>query len=402
MQIYKLDVNIWRHSIRKIKDYPFFECMDMESVRALTLESLKNEEIAFWMDKLLQRNKGFHSNLLKKSNSSNVVRQLNYVSQILISSVIKNDIGVRGGVAAIFNEIDIQQFKGAFDVLEQISLKAIFVNMDVDNFSSFSLIDLRKNRDDYIIPYSTNLHKINVKSGLLDQIKLISEEIIERIIGSGEMLSDCAVIAIDFFVKDDLVIPFECHFPGRGLGVHLLPFLIDKETANMTYSVINRIKKQLEEFYGLNIALDIRNIGSTTFHDLDKIIISMISNNKAIMHKAIDLDINRNETHFSMRDHEIKNSVNQMVISSYLNKNDLYKIKEFLGNWIIIKTRRNTPWWSELRKKPEILIADDKLILRVNYLLRNYGEIILQQLITDSIDIEGHAGELRTYYFIMR
>ena len=128
----------------------------------------------------------------------------------------------------------------------------------------------------------------------------------------------------------------------------------------------------------------------------------MISDSKANVIKSIALDADVSETHFNRRDSEIKKQKHQFIVSAPLNKADLTTIKEQLGNWIILKTRMNTPWWSPLRKKPEVLFADDKLISRANYMLKENGDIILQKLITDSVDNQGHFGELRVYYMIAR
>lgn len=402
MQISKLAFYVWRHSLRKINEYPFFECLDMESVRELTLESLKNEEIAIWMDKLLNRKAGYHSQLLKTGNISGVIRQLNYVSQILMSTVIKNDIGLHGGLSPIFDNIDRKESVGDFRYASKLPSEVVFANIDSNNFSPFSLIDLRRNRGDYIVPYSTNLHNVDIFDGLADKIKLISEEIIDRLIERKEMTTDCEFVAIDFFICKGDVIPFECHFPGRGIGVHIFPFLLAKETMGMAQSVIEDIKKQLEGFYGSKVTIDIRNAGTTTFHELDRIIVSLLSCKSSIIRKSIDLDVCEDLSNFQMRDFEMKNELYQKVIDSPISNYDLDEIRALLGNWVILKTRMNTPWWSKSRKRPEIQLVDDKLISRVNYLFKRHGEIILQKLITDSLDINGHFGELRTYYLLVR
>lgn len=105
MLIKNIGFSAWRYSLRALNEFPFYRCSNMKEVRELTRKDLEKKSIARWSDKLLYRPDGYHHALLTKSNTSNVIRQLNYASEILMSSVIKNDIGLRGGISPIFHEI---------------------------------------------------------------------------------------------------------------------------------------------------------------------------------------------------------------------------------------------------------------------------------------------------------
>ena len=401
MQIRKLGVYIWRHSLHKINDYPFFKCSTMDSLRELTRSKLNEEIVASWMDKLLYRENDYYSNFLLRNNKSNVKRQLNYISNILISTVIRNDIGLRGGISPIFDE-DKPNDELPNIIKMNIPPKAMFVCIDDKNFSPFSLIDMKRTNEDYIIPYSVDTRKLHINSILKSKIDSIAMEIINQNI-DRHMFANCTFVAIDFFIDGNNVLPFECHVPGRGIGVHLLPFVLAQETKKQALKIIENVKKQIEGIYNSTVKINTDIDRNTTFHELDYIIASMLSDDTSSVSKSITIDVKDSINEFQFRDYEIiKNSIDQVLIDSPITNSDLYKIKNLLGNWVIVKTRINTPWWSSFRKKPEVLLVDNHLISRINFLIKKYGELIVQKLITTSLDVNNHFGELRTYYFIAR
>jgi hypothetical protein len=400
--IKEIDFYAWRHSLRQLRDFPFNKYSNVDDVRELTRKSLKNEDVARWMDILLNRDDGYHNTLSSKSTTSNISRQLDYVSKILISTVIKNDIGLRGGISPIFNcSINNSLYNSTKSI--ELPSDVHFINTSMDKFSSWSLIKLRKNRDDYVIPYSTDTSIIVTNDKLIEQIRCASHEIIHGYFEKGDFAFDCAFFSIDFFICDGIAIPFECHFPGRGFGLHLLPFFFEPKTKNSASCIIESLKRELANLYGGSVELIVKSTGASTFHALDRLLVSMLSESDSRNRKTIGLEVGDNLLAYQKRDDEIKcMTEHQMIITKPINENDLCKIKTFLGNWIVLKTRMNTPWWSQSRRKPEILIVDENLIHRANYILQINGEIILQKLITDSQDIHGHCGELRVHYLIAR
>jgi hypothetical protein len=403
MNISFLNIFFWRYCLRKLDEYPFFRCDNNDSVREMTRDALKDLKLALWLDKLLNRQEGYHFTLLKKQHNSKVIRQIDYLSKILISTVIKNDIGIRGAIAPVFNN-----FSPACNCpIEKIALPESikFVELQRNNYDAYSLISLRNAPDDYIIPFTSDSNRIILSKKMADQINATSTDIIMNLFeeNSISIKSDCTFFAIDYFIANEEIIPFEWHYPGRGIGLHFLPFLYGSANAEVYNTLLENIKSDMLGYYKQDINLMINNAGTTNFHKLDKAFISLVNGKtRSLLSKSIDLDVPDKKEHFHSRHipiHGIK--IRHLNVNKYLSLDDIPKIKDSLGNWIIVKTEINLPWWSSIRQKPEIYLVDERMLRRVNYLLTKFDSIILQELITESTDIYNYFGELRAYYILM-
>lgn len=308
---------------------------------------------------------------------------------------------MRGSISPVFDKIRKTELISTSDYTTSINVpnEAKMIDIDTFDYPSFSLIDLRKSRNDFIIPYSNDCNRIDI-SGISKKIKDTSEGILERLALSENFTADCMFVAIDFFIGNE-ILPLECHCPGRGIGLHLLPFVISEQTSNLANAVIHEMKQKVFSFYKNQVSFNTGRVKETTFHLLDRILLSQIDG-KSELRKTINLDVNDDPTIFSTRDNVIQDSIPQIVFSNQIERKDIDKIKNHLGDWIVLKTRVNIPWWSAYRKKPEVLMVNDSMLNRINYLINNFGEVVIQKLITNSVDKYGHFGELRTLYFIMR
>jgi len=166
MQVKRLNIAFWRHCIRPLNSYPFFKCNDENELKVLTRQILNdNTALSLWIDKLLSRPNGYYSKLIKKKEDSAVKKQFNYLSQILISTVIKNDTGLRGGISPVIltspSSLGSKNKKCKFDnIYIPSSVKYIDVNKDC--FDVNSLIDYRTTPDDYIIPFDDSTDRLNL------------------------------------------------------------------------------------------------------------------------------------------------------------------------------------------------------------------------------------------------
>ena len=206
------------------------------------------------------------------------------------------------------------------------------------------------------------------------------------------------------------MLPFETHFPGRGLGVHFLPFLLFSKQREIFRDYFDGLFYEIKNKYGSNVKVEVGNCGQTSFHGLDRSFIDLINNNFALLDsnncpqviKRIDLDVNDDYQKFPIRTFpEWDYSINQIILDKNITFDDVSGIREKIGTWAIIKSSLNIPWWSKHRKKPEACLVDKKFVKRVNSLLQEYPSVIVQELITDSVDKNGHFGELRFYYMVM-
>jgi len=120
-----------------------------------------------------------------------------------------------------------QNIKCKFDNIF-IPLSVKYIDINKEYFDVNSLVDYRNSHDDYIIPFDDSADKLNLSEEKITTIDTISQNIIHNFIRKNTNLisADCFPFAIDFFIRQDSILPFESHFPGRGLGVHFLPFLL--------------------------------------------------------------------------------------------------------------------------------------------------------------------------------
>jgi len=416
MQVNRLNIAFWRHCMRPLDSYPFFKCGDEIELKALTRQTLNdNTALSLWFDKLLNRPNGYYSELITKKEDSAVNKHLYYVSQILISTVLKNDTGLRGGISPIIlsspSSLGNQNKKCKFDDIS-IPSSVKYIDVNEDCFDVNSLVYYRTAPDDYIIPFDNLTDKLKLSDDKITTVDTISRNIIHNFIRKNTNMTsaDCFPFAIDFFIRQDSMLPFESHFPGRGLGVHFLPFLLFSKQREIFQNYFVGLFSEIKKKYGSNAKLEVGSCGQTSFHGLDRSLINLINNNFALLYtnsspqviKHIDLDVNDDYKKFPVRTiPEWDYSINQIILNKNITSDDVPEIKGKIGNWAIIKSSLNIPWWSKYRKKPEVCLVDKKFVKRINNLLQEYPSVIVQELITDSVDKNGNFGELRLYYMVM-
>jgi hypothetical protein len=401
MEISLLNMHFWRYSLNKIANYPFYKYSNRLDIYDLTLQCLKEEETSIWLDTLLKRNKGYHENIKERNNTSKLRRKLDYISQILISTVIKNDIGVHGAISPIFTNCISQNecFNSVFYVPSNVK----FIHLS-NEYKFQNLIKERKSVNEYLIPYSTDPNRFSITDYQTKEIIRISKDFINFLFKGNkiELSTDCCFFAIDYFVLGNVILPLEWHFPGRGIGLHFTPFIHNNISVKQAISCLDTLRNDLKLYYHSNINLIYENGHSTDFHFLDNSFVNFINcANSSLLNKSIKLDVNDNISEFHERQFKTYNKPRHFIVNKELKNLDIFKLKNCLGDWIVLKSNLNIPWWSNNRLRPEILLVDKQLIHRVNYLLKKNSSLLLQELVTESIDNYGHFGELRFYFLLM-
>ena len=353
MQIKRINLAFWRYCLRPLHSYPFFKCSNEGELRELTRQTLSNNvELSQWVDKLLDRSKGYHAELIIQKENSTVNRQLYYASKILISTVLKNDTGLRGGITPVVLSppLDNQNKKCKFDDIS-IPSSVKYNKVNDEGFNVNSLIDYRITPDDYIIPFDDSINRLNLSDDKITIIDTISRNIIHNFTRKNKNLisADCFPFAIDFFIRQDkdIILPFESHFPGRGLGVHFLPFLLFSQKRKNFQNYFNELFFEIKKQYGYTAKFEIGNCGQTSFHGLDRSFVELINNNFSLLNsnnsqqniKRIDLDVNDDYKSFPDRTiSEWDYSLNQIIIDKNITWDDASRIKKKLGNWVIVKS----------------------------------------------------------------
>lgn len=392
MNIELITTKVWRHSLRPLKDYPFYLCNSKKDLRELTRVKLQDDKVTYWLDKLLNRQLGYHNKLANlRVYNSDANHHLDYISSILIDSVIKNDIGLKGGISPVYLLHD-NCILGVNNNAVNLE-KAKFVNLDTLETDIWSLVDLRYDKDDYIIPYSLQPANINLTISSESIINKTFVDAIEKLLLQNRVISKFSFLALDFFVTYEGLIPFECHYPGRGIGVHFLPFIMN----GLMKTDVEKLRSFISTNNGYNCKFFAKNVKQTVFHELDIKFLELLGNPKSRKILEFEIDIDDNKDGIPLRDKEVISNISQFIVTEMLNKEQVDLIKQNLGKWVVVKTRKNTPWWSANSKKPEIILIDEYFVNRINALYSKFGELIIQKLVLDSIDDQGCFGELRAY-----
>lgn len=406
MKVYPIDIFFWRYALRKLEDFPFYHFSCESDILEMVYSSLKNEVISEWLDKLLNRRKGYHSQLLSCKKNSKSNRAFNYISKILISTVIKNDTGIQGAISPIYMNAKEKingEYETEFLFTYPQNVKILNINED---HNMFEIIKHRNSIHEYIIPFDHSNNRKEISKKLRDKINNDSIELIKRMFSEKKIKlnSDCIFFAIDYFIISDNIVPLEWHYPGRGLGLHFLPLLSSKKSI-LTFSIIlDKIKSILTKTYGNNTILLHDEIPKLPFHELDKLFVLIFNNqmDDDFIEIRIMLDESEksamnfhNRLFFGGRD-----LIPYKIISNKVSLKELEEIQEDLGFWVIVKQLSNLPWWKSERLKPEIHLANSNLRNRLDYLVPIYGPLIIQKVISNSVDKNKHFGELRSYLLI--
>ena len=392
MNIELITTKIWRHSLRPLKDYPFYMCNSKKDLRELTRVKLQDDKVTYWLDKLLNRQLGYHNKLANlRVYNSDANHHLDYISSILIDSVIKNDIGLKGGISPVCILPDNCILEANHNAINLE--KAKFVNLDTLETDIWSLVDLRRDKDDYIIPYSLQPADINLTIASEYFINKTFVDSIPKLLLQNRVISKFSFLALDFFVTNKGLFPFECHYPGRGVGVHFLPFIMN----GLMKTDIEKLRSFIFTNNEHNCKFLAKNVKQTVFHDLDIRFLDLLGDPKSQKILEFEIDIAGNKAGIPFRDKEVISNIPQFIVTEMLNKEQVDLIKQNLGKWVVVKTRKNTPWWSTDSKKPEVILIDEYFINRINALYSKFGELIIQKLVLDSIDSQGRFGELRVY-----
>lgn len=403
MEIIKFDLDFWRHSLREIGAFPFYRCNHSDELVSLVEECLKNAGISSWMDRLLHRDEGWHHQFFQRTHNSEWHRQFRYITDLLIDRVIKNDIGLRGGISPVFAKASMNAI-GERMSLPQLPAGVKCVDVTNASLSQIdALIDLKESNSDYIIPYEMEVSNSKIDSPVCNRAKKMAEEIIARL-GLDDADFKCAVLAIDFFVRaNQEIIPVEWHFPGRGLGVHFLPFLYSNQNEQF-YKILADCGHRIDSFFGTPILFNSSFLPSTSFHAMDEILIKCF-NNGVQNAKRVDIELDIQDNISSFYDRQFPATIpqpNHLIAREILSDKDLAVIQDRLGKWVIVKSTQNAPWWSRHRFRPKVCMVGRDLKLVVNSHIKEGNPVIIQELICDSLDNNGRFGEMRQYYFLVK
>ncbi len=100
--LYRLSPSFWRFSLRQLDAFPFYRYLSEDELIKSVRTTLRHDPpLAYWLDNLAHRPLGHFLRVANRADNSESRRALTQAGRLLISSVIRNDTGVRGGIAGI-------------------------------------------------------------------------------------------------------------------------------------------------------------------------------------------------------------------------------------------------------------------------------------------------------------
>ena len=415
-QFYIMNPGFWRFSLRPHEQFNPLGCCDFEALNDYVREKLKtNNDLCKWLDIYISRPNGYHLKLIRSKNNSSTRRSIYYTTKLLLSSTIRNDTGVRGGISGVAHKIENNNISNAIK-LSEFSKGIKFIKFD--RYMDPIIILIKKsNKNDLIVPVDTS-QRIKTEDINWDTIYYYIEVLFSFFLNSANIIdtnsNTVVFFAVDFFRIGKKLIPFECHFPGRGLGIHFNSILhLNKHLSSTVINTISSLKDILISKFGSNYKFCFNEFKKTNFHSLDLDFANLLCNSlhdyynqkktKKISVNCL-LDYNKNVDIGSFPSRHLPNnvpSIDSIILrdSGDLNKDNIHRIIDKLGKWVVIKQYVNFPWWHERRRRPEFeLINSTYGYNSIKRFLMN-GPIQIQPIVTSSTDVYGHFGELRVYSF---
>jgi len=414
LNLYRLDPTFWRFSLRRFIDFPFLKFTSQQQLNDFVRSTLKESaEISYWLDRLAHRPKGYYYELACRADTSDTKRALSYASKLLISTVIRNDTGVRGGISTVLYKEEFPNCTAKTNILRS-SLPQNVQIFDVINREFSSIIDIRKSTSHFIIPIDKRL-RFSVSSSDWQYIDKICFLLFKYALKSSKdyALSKCDIFifAVDFLKNNGHLVPFEFHFPGRGVGMHFLSVM---QCGPQKRSLINKtifdVASEVEFVRGPTTILPAVKPIDTDFHHLDILFLEII-NKMSLMNPSADSPSSNSRSYCAIENSSQLNNWTKRIIPSNIeqitsiiikDKNEINditisKIIEQFGPWVVIKQYRNMPWWHKDRLRPDFILLTSKVAKFALNKMIKLGPIQVQPIITSSLDFFGHFGELRIY-----
>lgn len=366
---------------------------------------------------------------LVKSNKLNSKsrRYLNYLYDLLISSVIRHDTGNKAGLALYAFSGEPKYIAGhnrRISIPDKIDL-----GFDKANYLKANLFDnqlLSKERTyDYLSTYEK---QIELNTSQIDSIKtqnkIVSDIILDKIINKDRSLYFIPV-SIDYLFHNNKPYILEIHSPPRGIELQFLGFqevvnnllLPSEEFLNFLkdHSIFTSIinTKPQSGFYGFEYQL----LNEKANRIFKRPYSNYHINVQWCLEPNLPLNDDKNKIECipNIKDVKVINNIGQLfmslkesgvdvipfIINDLKKKYKLSEIIDQLGYFVAFKQIIHHTWWDDKKKRVKILnlyYAEHRRVALK--LLEN--ECLVQKVFLDSKDSKGYHGELKTFSLIYK
>ena len=359
------------------------------------------------LDSLAKFPQGYFSQLTSRSLNSDVRRSLEYATALLISCVLRNDTGAKGGISPVCspssgrNESMVASH--SYMLPPEVELKTI----NSGNLTS-SLPRNISESDHLIVPFdpksrislsSEDLHSIN------RDCSIIFRHALANVQSSVFPKRTIRFFAVDFFNHCQRWIPFEYHFPGRGIGMHFAVALGgERDASGQASETIQDIARLINSNYGASRLVSASKLPNTTFHRLDSLFLQLVNDQmRSAIGKTVFSEIEMPQDLAAIElptrylPPEIDHLPTEVISGKDAAKLEPGELVERLGSWVAVKQYVNFPWWHRSRLRPQFVLLPSIWAGKVLRRFAKCESVQLQPIVRDSLDRFGHFGELRVY-----
>ena len=473
------DIAVWRYSHFPEKTFaPLKNAVAGNSEWASTIiDVLKTRDVSSFIRTLggFQNNdfiKGSISRMLKaidsRQFSMTTIKRLDYITQLLLSSVFRNDTGKKGS-------LNLVSLSGSDLTLSFDNMKVIYPERSSSNFHTILPIAQTHNNERNITRRSAlerAIHGVEVDNLYEFEICLkkrlnLSDDIMNRIMKNTEQIGRSLVkksclltseqkqvtiaFCVDYFLRKQDIEVLEVHCPPRGIGVMYYgfrPFFPDSEfPADTLARVIKGLFKQTKSknlerilivdskpdsaFFGMDIETLrtafrdqgirlIEIVDACQFTRTAKEPSQVILDHKPEMIYFTDLPISFSEEillqklmivpaiesmrlvydRMLIRDEFERCGIKHpegVVVRREDTSFDIEAIRKQIGDWVVVKPIINEPWWAPSKKKTVFLCLENTYHQELLSKLAQAEDVVVEEFVTDSLDLEGFFGELRVF-----
>ncbi len=382
-----------------------------------------------------------------------IERQLDYTLRLLISSVIRNDTGKKGSLNVVSLDDSVS--------LPQINYRKIIVPEPhgtnytqaltlAERFNTTQDATQRAQLQSQLAQIAPELHEFHLSTAMNLPLNGLRAEILhtQQRVGTllAETLSDqygvrrgVLTYSVDYFLSDKPLI-LEVHCPPRTIATSYmglrsidgtLPYPIDQTVHNACNTYQHRHGRTAESVLVFNPE---PNAGAmvveakafiTAFERIGCNKVTLVQHEDALRSQMAGYDIIylcdeiADQPDLSLREDQLLLPVPEAmtmvqdrafvaqlcadaglhvarnVVVAQGERVPTEKLRATLGDWVLAKSQIHQPWWSKTKQRVEFLHLD----MHAKMLQKLLGKeaIMVEEIITDSLDDSGYFGELRVF-----
>lgn len=420
-----LPVFFWRYSRLKLDTFPFWEAVGEADLHDLARAVIADQpELGRWLDHLLRRPAGHHARLAVHRQTSDSIRSLAYVVDVLLSLVIGHHTGYKGGVGVVPSRHSSTSSDAppGGPTLEPPPNLTITFEVSPRGMVPRQVPDGSADHYEVLVDVDPGIDvSAEVVAEHLEVARHISEAWVNRVSVCNPFVAP--VLAVDSMATRSGHDYFELHVPARSFGPHAFAASAADLMGTINNHTLERFAAAVSDAcadHRCSLTL-VPSGHSTTFHNADTVAlnavatavnrslnaqtsISIMSEVRPDLLAAIpDVDVSWVWDRLDWR-RSVEALLGQRAAWRLVTSQDQGCLEDRLaelGDWAVIKPRRNLPWWDRSLPTVAPVWRRSQRHLRIARRMLALSDVIMEPLNRISVDRYGRSGELRSFWLLL-